>query len=134
MVSNEVILWLHLLMTDTSVSYYPRILASKSAVTLLVEFPPHKVFTVKFFVFNSLSFILMNYNSNWHCSRNSLCYTVLYIQKQGTVYIFCTHLCTGQCDFRCHMIHLSKHAAIKWPEVSHVMPDNVSNCVSSTGR
>ena len=51
-------------MTDTSVSYYPRILASKSAVTLLVEFPPHKVFTVKFFVFNSLSFILMNYNSN----------------------------------------------------------------------
>lgn len=45
---------------DTSVSQCPRILASKSAATLLVEFLPHKVFAVKFFVFNSLSFILMN--------------------------------------------------------------------------
>lgn len=131
--------WSHLVAAfiddfDTSVSQCPRILASKSAVTFLVEFPPHKVFAVKFFLFNSLSFILMNYNINWHCNKNSLCYTVLYIQKRGTVYIFCTHLCTGQCEFRCHMIYLSKHAAIKQPEASHIVPDNVANYVSSNGK
>ena len=89
-------------------------------------------------------------------NKNPLCYTVLHIQEQKTICItlyytfmektFCVtlycifvnkqqttvmpNLCTGVCDWAIRWCCVTKCIMLKWPEMSHTVPNNPASTVN----